>query len=63
MVAKSMKKERLKENIEIFDWELTDEDRFKIAHIPQQKKVTVLAILSPEGVPGVDFSEIDVVEI
>ncbi|CAM0904460.1 unnamed protein product [Alopecurus aequalis] len=63
MVAKSMKKERLKENIEIFDWELTDEDRFKIAQIPQQKKVTVRAILSPEGVPGVDFSEIDVVEI
>jgi diketogulonate reductase-like aldo/keto reductase len=63
MVAKSMKKERLKENIEIFDWELTDEDRFKIAQIPQHKKVTVLGILSPEGVPGVDLSEVDVVEV
>jgi hypothetical protein len=40
-----------------------DEDRFKIAQIPQQKKVTVLAILAPEGVPGVDISEIDVVEV
>ncbi|KAM0907141.1 hypothetical protein ACQ4PT_016309 [Festuca glaucescens] len=63
MVAKSMKRERLKENIEIFDWELTDEDRFKIARIPQHKKVTVLGILSPEGVPGVDLSEVDVVEV
>ncbi|XP_048557634.1 D-galacturonate reductase-like [Triticum urartu] len=62
MVAKSMKKERLQENLEIFDWELTDEDRFKITQIPQYKKVTVLAILCPEGVPGVDLSEVDVVE-
>lgn len=62
MVAKSMKKERLQENLEIFDWELTDEDRFKITRIPQYKKVTVLAILCPEGVPGVDLSEVDVVE-
>lgn len=63
MVAKSMKKERLQENLEIFDWELTDEDRFKITQIPQYKKVTVLAILCPEGVPSVDISEVDVVEM
>uniref|UniRef100_A0ACD5UWI2 Uncharacterized protein n=1 Tax=Avena sativa TaxID=4498 RepID=A0ACD5UWI2_AVESA len=63
MVTKSMKKERIEKNMEIFDWELTDEDRFKIAQIPQQKKVTVLGILAPEGVPGVDISEIDVVEV
>ncbi|EMS45203.1 NAD(P)H-dependent 6'-deoxychalcone synthase [Triticum urartu] len=62
MVAKSMKKERLQENLGIFDWELTDEDRFKITRIRQYKKVTVLAILCPEGVPGVDMSEVDVVE-
>ncbi|XBI56251.1 hypothetical protein VPH35_037883 [Triticum aestivum] len=62
MVAKSMKKERLQENLEIFDWELTDEDRLKITRIPQYKKVTVLAILCPEGDPSVDLSEVDVVE-
>ncbi|KAL6650792.1 hypothetical protein ACP70R_009717 [Stipagrostis hirtigluma subsp. patula] len=63
MVTKSLKRERLKENIEIFDWELTDEDRVKITQIPQQKFVSVLGILCPEGVSSVDISEIDVVEM
>ncbi|KAL6838328.1 hypothetical protein ACP4OV_031832 [Aristida adscensionis] len=39
MVTKSTKRERLMENIEIFDWELSDEDQFKISQIPQQKYV------------------------
>ncbi|KQJ82855.1 hypothetical protein BRADI_5g11620v3 [Brachypodium distachyon] len=63
MVPMSMKKDRLKENIEIFDWELTDNDRLKISQIPQHKKVTVLSILYPEGVSSVDLAEIDVVEM
>ncbi|TVU14322.1 hypothetical protein EJB05_37783, partial [Eragrostis curvula] len=62
MVVKSLKSERLKENMEIFDWELSDEDRAKISQIPQQKKVTVLGLLSPEGVSSVDIYELDIVE-
>ncbi|TKW04663.2 hypothetical protein SEVIR_7G123100v4 [Setaria viridis] len=38
MVVKSLKRERLKENMEIFDWELSDEDRFKINQISQHKR-------------------------
>ncbi|KAL6650791.1 hypothetical protein ACP70R_009716 [Stipagrostis hirtigluma subsp. patula] len=63
MVTKSVKRDRLKENIEIFDWELSDEDRFKISQIPQEKYVTVQGILCPEGVSSVDISEVDVVEM
>ncbi|KAK3142483.1 hypothetical protein QOZ80_4BG0347070 [Eleusine coracana subsp. coracana] len=63
MVVKSLKRERLKENMEIFDWELTDEDRVKINQILQHKKVTVLGIISPEGVSSMDISELDIVEM
>lgn len=62
MAVKSFKKERLKESIEIFDWELSDEDRLKISQIPQHKNVTVLGLLCPEGISSVDISEVDVVE-
>lgn len=63
MVAKSWKQERIKENTEIFDWELSDEDRSKISKMPQHKMATVTGILSPEGVSSVDISEVDVVEM
>ncbi|PVH35389.1 hypothetical protein PAHAL_7G167500 [Panicum hallii] len=63
MVAKSLKRERLKENMEIFDWELGDEDRFKISQIPQHKRVRVTGILSPEDASGVDLAELDIVEM
>ncbi|TVU14321.1 hypothetical protein EJB05_37782, partial [Eragrostis curvula] len=63
MVVKSLKSERLKENMEIFDWDLSDEDRAKISQIPQHKKVTVLGLLSPDGVSSVDISELDIVEM
>uniref|UniRef100_A0A0E0P9S9 NADP-dependent oxidoreductase domain-containing protein n=1 Tax=Oryza rufipogon TaxID=4529 RepID=A0A0E0P9S9_ORYRU len=49
MVTTSTKRERLKENIDIFDWQLSDEDRLKISQIPQHKKVSVLSILCPDG--------------
>jgi diketogulonate reductase-like aldo/keto reductase len=63
MVAKSLKRERLKENLEIFDWELSDEDRFRIGQIAQRKLVTVQNLLCSEGISSVDISDVDVLEI
>jgi 3''-deamino-3''-oxonicotianamine reductase len=63
MVVKSLRKERLKENVEIFDWELSDEDRLKISQIPQCKLITVKNLLCPDGVSSVDISDVDVLEI
>ena len=63
MVVKSLKRERLKENIEIFDWELSDEDRLKIGQIPQHKLITVQNLLCPEGISSVDISDVDVLEM
>ncbi|KAF0890284.1 hypothetical protein E2562_002696 [Oryza meyeriana var. granulata] len=33
-IVKSYNKETPKQNLDIFDWELTEEDRLKISHIP-----------------------------
>ncbi|KAF8703259.1 hypothetical protein HU200_032050 [Digitaria exilis] len=63
MVVKSLKRERLKENMEIFDWELSDEDRLKISQIPQHKRVRLTGIVSPEGASSVDLAELDIVEL
>nr|TKW04629.1 hypothetical protein SEVIR_7G122000v2 [Setaria viridis] len=63
MVVKSLKRERLKENIEIFDWELSDGDRSKIGQIPQRKLITVQNLLCPEGISSVDISDVDVFEM
>ncbi|XAR65008.1 Codeinone reductase (NADPH) [Bertholletia excelsa] len=37
IIVKSFNKERMKENLEIFDWELTDEEMKKIEEIPQRR--------------------------
>ncbi|WOH13580.1 hypothetical protein DCAR_0833090 [Daucus carota subsp. sativus] len=37
IVMKSYNKERLKQNLEIFGWELSDEESKKIAAIPQRR--------------------------
>ncbi|CAD5188209.1 unnamed protein product [Musa acuminata subsp. malaccensis] len=37
VIVKSFRKERLKENIDIFDWELTAEELQKISQIPQSR--------------------------
>ncbi|KAJ4765228.1 NAD(P)-linked oxidoreductase superfamily protein [Rhynchospora pubera] len=64
IVVKSFKKERLMENIEIFNWELTDEERLKINTIPRHKMCTVEVMLSKEGsLTSVDLADIEVVEI
>uniref|UniRef100_J3LYB2 NADP-dependent oxidoreductase domain-containing protein n=1 Tax=Oryza brachyantha TaxID=4533 RepID=J3LYB2_ORYBR len=36
-IAKSYNKERLKQNLEIFDWELTEEDHLKISQIHRRR--------------------------
>nr|CAB3487182.1 unnamed protein product [Digitaria exilis] len=62
-IVKSYNKGRLKQNIDIFGWELTEEDRLKISQIPQRKFVTAIALFSPEGeFTSVDLSEMDIVE-
>lgn len=63
VVVKSFKKERLIENLQIFDWELTEEEHAKIGSIPQKKIVTTDLMLAPEGsLTSVDFVDIDIVE-
>jgi 3''-deamino-3''-oxonicotianamine reductase len=63
IVVKSFKKERLIQNLQIFDWELTEEEHAKISSIPQKKVVTAEILLAPEGsLTSVDFADIDIVE-
>jgi diketogulonate reductase-like aldo/keto reductase len=63
-IVKSFSKERLKQNIQIFDWELTEDDLIKIGQIPQKKIVTAAnVIFSTEGkFTSVDLSDIEIVE-
>jgi len=63
-IVKSYNKERLKQNLEIFDWELTEEDRFKISQIPQKKVIKATSgLFSEEGeFTSVDPAELNIVE-
>ncbi|KAF8398862.1 hypothetical protein HHK36_014726 [Tetracentron sinense] len=49
VLVKSFKKERIKENLEIFDWTLSQEELQKIELIPQHKGFPALEIVSDEG--------------
>ncbi|WOH13491.1 hypothetical protein DCAR_0833001 [Daucus carota subsp. sativus] len=49
IVMKSFNKERLKQNLEIFDWELTDEESKKIADIPQSRTGLAQMFISEAG--------------
>ncbi|XVE85550.1 hypothetical protein DITRI_Ditri17bG0099200 [Diplodiscus trichospermus] len=46
-VAKSFNKERMKQNLEIFDWCLTEEESNKISQLPQRKGITFASIFGP----------------
>ncbi|XWS34383.1 hypothetical protein CRYUN_Cryun21dG0034300 [Craigia yunnanensis] len=46
-VAKSFDKERMKQNLDIFDWSLTEEESNKISQLPQHKGVTFVSIFGP----------------
>lgn len=48
LLAKSFNDARMRENLDIFDWELSEEDRQKISQLPQTK-----------GYPGNDFITAD----
>jgi D-galacturonate reductase len=47
LVTKSYNKERMKQNLEIFDWSLTEEESNKIDQLPQRKGVTFASLLGP----------------
>ncbi|XP_022734249.1 D-galacturonate reductase-like [Durio zibethinus] len=46
-IAKSFNKERMKQNLDIFDWSLTEEESNKISQLPQRKGITFESILGP----------------
>lgn len=47
IASKSFNKERMAQNLQIFDWSLSDEDLEKISQLPQTKGVTLAAVLGP----------------
>ncbi|XP_030553457.1 non-functional NADPH-dependent codeinone reductase 2-like isoform X2 [Rhodamnia argentea] len=49
VLVKSFKTERMKENLDIFDWSLSLEDLNKIGQIPQKKGLLALEFVSPDG--------------
>jgi 3''-deamino-3''-oxonicotianamine reductase len=62
-IVKSYSKERLRQNLGIFDWELTDEERLKISQIPQRKVVQTSSLFSQEGeFTAVDPAELNILE-
>ncbi|KAI3978184.1 hypothetical protein MKX01_013015 [Papaver californicum] len=49
LVVKSFTEERMRENLNIFDWELTKEDLEKISEIPQCRVLTADFLVSANG--------------
>ncbi|KAF0929139.1 hypothetical protein E2562_016378 [Oryza meyeriana var. granulata] len=49
LLVKSYNEKRMKENLDIFDWELTDEERKKISQLPQQRGLLGLQFISDDG--------------
>ncbi|XP_049349290.1 protein REDOX 2-like [Solanum verrucosum] len=49
VIVKSFNKERMKQNLEMFDWELSTEDNFKIQDIPQKKGYNGEDFTHPNG--------------
>ncbi|KAJ9135656.1 hypothetical protein P3X46_032810 [Hevea brasiliensis] len=47
LVTKSFNKERMKENLQIFDWTLTEEESNKISNLPQRKGFLFANLLGP----------------
>ncbi|XP_021812785.1 non-functional NADPH-dependent codeinone reductase 2-like [Prunus avium] len=49
LAVKSYNKERLKQNLQVFDWELSEDDLNKINHIPQHKMMMREELVSADG--------------
>jgi len=49
MVVKSFKKERMAENLDIFDWELNKEEMQKICNIQQHRGIQGEQFISANG--------------
>ncbi|ERN11175.1 hypothetical protein AMTRI_Chr04g180690 [Amborella trichopoda] len=49
LVVKSFNKDRLKENLEILDWELNEEDLLNFKELPQKKVFPTQYFVSPNG--------------
>ncbi|KAK4720621.1 hypothetical protein R3W88_010854 [Solanum pinnatisectum] len=47
LVVKSLNKERMKENLQIFDWSLSQQDLKKISELPQHKGFTMASLFGP----------------
>ncbi|KAH6821450.1 oxidoreductase superfamily protein [Perilla frutescens var. hirtella] len=50
LACKSFNKERMRENLQIFDWTLSDQDLEKISQLPQAKGMTLASILGPHDI-------------
>lgn len=48
IAVKSFNTERMKQNLEIFDWSLTEEELSKINQIPQRKNVYLTGLFAIE---------------
>ncbi|KAL0441829.1 UNVERIFIED_CONTAM: Methylecgonone reductase [Sesamum radiatum] len=48
-IVRSFNKERMKQNLQIFDWELTDEEVGKIQQIPQQRACNPTDLVGPHA--------------
>ncbi|RWR75130.1 methylecgonone reductase-like protein [Cinnamomum micranthum f. kanehirae] len=49
VIVKSFNKERMKENLEIFDWELSEEELQQISQIPKHRGFSGELFISPNG--------------
>ncbi|XP_061992596.1 D-galacturonate reductase [Rosa rugosa] len=50
IVTKSYNKERMRQNLDIFDFCLTEEELEKMSHLPQRKGVTFASLLGPHDI-------------
>lgn len=49
VLVKSFNKERIKQNLDIFDWKLSQEDLKRISQIPQQRAYVAAEFVSEKG--------------